>query len=118
MQKFQEWLLNEPQGTQQQEFVQRMRGSIEREKMTAESQIKRVQMQRAASRYGKLEKEDPDAFYDSLQGLGIEKDEYQKWKKGGMKPTSAVQAPDGESYSSTGKPMSIDDHAAAIFGGQ
>lgn len=93
IQKFKEWLVNDPQGTDQQAFVQRMLGSIDREKQTAADQIKRTQFQRTA-RYADLEKSSPDEFYNTLQSNGLDPEEYKQWKKNGFKPMTAVQAPD------------------------
>ena len=93
--KFKEWFTNDPTGTNQQEFVKRMLGSIDREKSTASDQIKRTQLQRTAG-YEDLEKSNPDAFYSVLQSRGIQKEEYDAWKKGGRKSASAVQSADGK----------------------
>lgn len=92
-QKVKEWLVNEPQGLQQQQFVSRMLGSISREKSTASDQIKRTQFQRIG-RYADLEQKNPDGFSNALQSAGIDPQEYQQWKKGGYKPMSAVQTTD------------------------
>ena len=89
-QKLKEWLVNEPQGTAQQEFVRRMMGSVEREKKTAADQMKRTQLQRIA-RYHDLEKTSPDEFYNTIQAAGLDPEEYRQWKAGGMKPIDAVQ---------------------------
>jgi hypothetical protein len=99
-QKLREWLSNDPKGTNQQAFVQRMMGSVEREKQTAADQIKRTQLQRT-QRYSDLEKSSPDEFYNMLQSAGIEPDEYKKWKASGFKPMSAVQKP-GEGPGASG----------------
>lgn len=88
-QKFKEWLVNDPQGTNQQAFVQRMMGSVAREKETAAAQIKRTQLSRLAPFAG-LEKDDPENFGATLQSYGIELGEYEAFKKGGRKPASAV----------------------------
>lgn len=94
-QKVKEWLVNEPQGLQQQAFVNRMLGSITREKSTASDQLKRTQFQRIG-RYGDLEKSNPDEFQNVLQSSGVDPQEYSKWKKGGYKPMTAVQSPEGD----------------------
>lgn len=91
VQKMKEWLTNDPKGTNQQEFVKRMLGSIEREKSTAQDQIKRTQFERIG-RYGDLEKADPDEFVNVLQSAGVDPAEYQAWKKGGFKRQTAVQS--------------------------
>lgn len=95
-QKLMEWLSNDPKGTNQQEFVKRMLGSIDREKSTAADQIKRTQFERIG-RYGDLEKADADEFHNVLQSAGVDPGEYQAFKKGGYKKTSAVQAAEGVS---------------------
>lgn len=91
-QKFKEWFLNAPQGTAQKAFVQRMMGSVDREKQTAADQIKRTQLQRV-SRYADLEKSSPDEFYNTLQSSGLDPEEYKAWVKNGRKPIDAVQKP-------------------------
>ncbi len=90
--KIAEWLTNAPQGTNQQAFVQRMLGSVSREKQTAADQIKRTQFQRIG-RYADLESKNKDQFENTLQSAGVDPDEYRTWKKGGYKPMSAVQNP-------------------------
>lgn len=92
--KLQEWLTNEPQGANQQAFVQRMMGTVEREKATAAEQIRRTQLQRI-QRYADLEKHAPDEFYNVMQSAGVDPEDYKSWKKGGYKAISAVQAPEG-----------------------
>jgi DNA-binding phage protein len=87
--KLQEWLTNNPTGTDQQAFVERMLGSVAREKATAEAQIKREQLRRT-QRYADLEKSNPDAFYNQLEAYGISPEEYQAWKAGGHKAVEAV----------------------------
>lgn len=88
--KLKEWLVNEPTGTNQQEFVKRLLGTIQREKSTASDQIKREQLSITPS-FADLEKSNPQEFYDILEARGITKDEYLEWKKGGRKRKSAVQ---------------------------
>lgn len=93
-QKMREWLINEPQGANQQAFVQRMMGTVAREKATAADQIKRTQLQRSV-RFQDLEKTSPQEFYNQLQAYGISPEEYRAWRKGGHTPLSAVQAQEG-----------------------
>lgn len=90
--KLKEWLANDPQGTNQQAFVARMLGSVEREKATAADQITRTQMQRT-TRFADLEKSVPDDFYNVMQSAGLDPADYKKWKTGGFKPISATQQP-------------------------
>lgn len=91
-QKLTEFLTNNPTGTQQQAFVQRMLGSIAREKQTANSQMNRTRFSRIAS-YADLEKKNPDMFNEVLQSNGVDPLEYKAWKKGGFKAINAVTAP-------------------------
>lgn len=95
--KLKEWLFNDPTGTNQQAFIQRMMESVAREKATAEAQIKREQLRRTP-RYADLEKSSPDAFYNQLEAYGITKEEYDAWKRGGFKAVQPVQG--GESAAS------------------
>lgn len=87
--KLTEFLANNPTGTQQQEFVKRMLGSVAREKETARRQINRTQFGRVAS-YSDLEKTDPEGFADVLRSQGVDPDEYKAWKKGGFQGKDAV----------------------------
>ncbi len=103
-QKLKEWIANDPKGTNQQEFVKRMLGSIDREKSTASDQIKRTQFERIA-RYGDLEKADADEFANVLQSAGVDPEEYRAFKKGGYKRASAVQGAEGGSKG--GDPLGI-----------
>lgn len=92
--KLREWLVNEPTGTGQQEFVKRLSDTVAREKATASDQMKRTQFSRAA-RMSDLEKSSPDAFYNKLESYGLDPEEYKSWRKNGSKPLSAVQGAEG-----------------------
>jgi hypothetical protein len=92
--KLTEFLVNNPQGTQQQAFVKRMLGSIAREKQTAADQINRTQFARIAG-YSDLEKADPVRFGEVLQSQGVDPETYKQWKSSGFKSISAVQKPEG-----------------------
>ena len=89
--KLKEWLTNNPQGMQQQEFVKRMMGTVEREKATTAAQIKRVQFSRIAAFQG-LEKKDPEQFGQVLMSWGVDPQEYQTWKDSGYKQADASKA--------------------------
>jgi hypothetical protein len=82
--KMYEFLSGQPQGTNQQEFVKRMLGTIEREKQTAENQIKITRMSRIAQ-YNDVAEKDPIGFADVLRSWEIEPEEYAAWKKNGYK---------------------------------
>jgi hypothetical protein len=88
-----EFLSNDPKGTNQQAFVDRMMGTVQREKATASQQVKRVVMQRAVP-YQDLEKTNPDQFYNTLESNGVSREEWKAWRSGGYKQMSAVQSPD------------------------
>lgn len=93
-QKTVEWMTNKPQGLQQRAFVERMLGSIEREKNTMGDQIRRTQLSRI-SQFQDIEKTHPQDFYDTLASWDIVPDDWKAYRKGGFKPTSAVQKPEG-----------------------
>ncbi len=100
--KLKEWLTNEPTGTNQQAFVKRLLGTIEREKATVSDQMKRIKYERAG-RYSDLEKTDQARFKNALEDADIDPDEYDKWRKGGKKAISAVQGAEGGDKNIAGK---------------
>lgn len=69
--KLKEWLLNDPQGTNQIEFVKRMAETVERERQVAGNQIKNAQVQRLSA-YNKLKKADPERYKQVLNAYGID----------------------------------------------
>lgn len=108
-QKIKEWLTNEPQGTQQQKFVERMLGSISREKATAADQMKRTRFQRI-SQYSDVEKNNPQEWENLLQSYEVDPAEYRAWKKGGHKKMSAVQGAEGAKGGGDALDALIDKH--------
>ncbi len=68
--KFKEWLLNEPTGLDQTEFVKKMAATVDREHQTIEDQLRQAQVQRLSA-HGKLKKEDPDSYNQVLTSYGI-----------------------------------------------
>lgn len=83
-QKWKEWLINEPQGLQQQKFVSRMLDDVRREKSVMGKQLLRDAVQKV-SKYDALRKKDPTRWSDIVQSWGINPDDYDAWKKGGFK---------------------------------
>lgn len=84
VQKFKEWLTNEPQGLQQQKFVERMMNDVRREKDVASAQLLRDARPKIAA-FEHLEKADPSKWSDVLNSWGISPDAYKEWKKSGFK---------------------------------
>jgi hypothetical protein len=98
--KLKEYLVNDPQGMNQQAFVKRMLGSIEREKETSRRQMDRVRFQRLA-RYDDVRKHAPDEWENQVRSYGIQPEDYDAWKKGGYKSIDASAPPEnaGGGYS-------------------
>jgi flagellar biosynthesis/type III secretory pathway chaperone len=94
--KLKQWLMNEPTGLNQKEFVNRIMGTISREKATAADQIKRAQYTRIAP-FKNLQDADPERFNDVLLSSGVDPKEYSDWELNGHKSISAVQQPEGSS---------------------
>lgn len=109
--KMAEWLLNSPRGLQQQEFVNRILGTVQREKDTAEEQMNRVRFSRIA-KYADLENKNPSAFQSILQSNHVDPVKYQDWKDNGYQFKSAVQGPDGHKKhgqpAGKGNPLGLD----------
>lgn len=90
--KFKEWFTNEPTGTDQQEFVKRMMGSVAREKATAAEQLIRTKLSRTQG-FSDVEKAHPQEYENIMRSHGVDPERYKTWKAGGFKPFSAVQSP-------------------------
>jgi hypothetical protein len=90
--KMYEFLSGNPKGTNQQAFVQRMMGTIENEKRTAQAQINKTRFSRIAQ-YKDVEAADPVGFNDVLRSWEINPDEYHSWKQGGYKQPDVAKAP-------------------------
>lgn len=69
--KLKEWLLNDPQGTNQIEFVKRMAETVDRERQIAQNQVKNAQVQRLSA-YDKLKRSDPERYKQVLNSYGID----------------------------------------------
>lgn len=68
--KFKEWLTNNPTGTGQQEFVKRMAETVSREKDIALAQVQKAQRQRLSA-YGKFKEADPDTYNQIIGSYGL-----------------------------------------------
>lgn len=90
-QKLAEFLSNNPKGTQQGAFVDRILGSISREKETARDQMNRVRFSRISG-FSDVQRKSPEDFDNVLRSNDVDPDEYNAWVKGGYKPISAVQS--------------------------
>jgi hypothetical protein len=84
-----EFLTNNPQGTNQQEFVKRMMGTVQNERNTAEAQIKKTRMQRIAQ-FEDVKEGDTNKFNNILQSWEIDPNEYDAWKASGFKKIEPV----------------------------
>jgi hypothetical protein len=72
--KMQEWLTNNPTGTDQLAFVKRMAETVAREKEVAISAIKKVQISRLAQ-FNHLKEKDPKQYQNVLSSWGLSEDE-------------------------------------------
>lgn len=81
--KLKEWLMNDPTGTDQVKFVQRMAETVEREREIAQGQVKAAQIQRLSA-YDKLKGRDPERYQQLLNSYGIEESDMDE--KGRYKP--------------------------------
>ncbi len=69
-QAFKEWLMNDPQGTNQQEFVKRMADTVQREQEVARGQVQKAQKARLSA-YGKFKDADPDTYNSIMNSYGL-----------------------------------------------
>jgi len=100
VQKLKEWLVNEPQGLNQQKFVQRMYNDVKREADTMYNQL----MEKGSKKISKYndiinnlegldeqEKQDIQQQYnDIITSRGIDLNDYNTWKKGGFKKKDVI----------------------------
>jgi len=111
--KLKQFLTNNPEGMNQKKFVDRIAGTIEREKNTMAEQMKRAQFARISA-YSDLADVYPQRFNESLLSNNIDPEEYAAWKAGGSKTISAVQKPEG---SVVAAPVKIKKGEVHDFGG-
>lgn len=69
--KLKEWLVNDPQGTNQIAFVQRMAETIERERNLAQDQVKSAQKKRLSA-YSEFKKKNPERYDMILRAYGLD----------------------------------------------
>lgn len=70
VQKLKSWLLNDPQGLDQQAFTSKMLETINREADLAHDQMKGIQVQRLGA-HRRLKEMDPDAYGEILDRYGV-----------------------------------------------
>lgn len=109
-QKMKEWLLNDPQGAEQQNFVKRMAETVEREKALAEEQLNKVREQRLTS-HSKLAKQDPETYKAILKGYGLNPEDYDQ--NGLRKNKQAPQTNKPSAVPAAAHPMANDAKAWA-----
>lgn len=108
-QKLKAWLINEPQGANQQAFLKYMSDSVDRQGRVAADNVKKAQMSLAGSgAYKKLKELDPDTFNQNLTSFYLdpeELDEKGQYKpKGGPTPQGGASVgPYGETTEKDGK---------------
>lgn len=72
------WLINKPEGREQQEFIKNMYKTILTEKSVAEQQVKRAQLEAFMSS-DDLREKDEDKFERKLNARGLTMDEYNQF---------------------------------------
>lgn len=85
-----EWLTNNPKGSDQMKFVDRVHSGIEREMATVQTQMDRTRMSRIAT-FDPWIQRNPEQARNMMMSYGINPDEYQKYKDNGFKQETAVQ---------------------------
>jgi len=70
-QSLKEWLSNNPQGSGQEAFVQRMEETVAREKALAQKQMRQYQIEGLAA-HSSLKKRNPDLYNSILRSKGID----------------------------------------------
>lgn len=85
-----EWLTNNPRGTDQMNFVNRVHSGIEREMATTQSQMDRTRLQRISTFDPWIER-NPEQARNMMMSYGINPEDYQKYKDNGFKQESAIQ---------------------------
>jgi hypothetical protein len=90
--KLAEWLTNNPTGTKQRAFVERMMNTVRRERQVAENQVQKTRYQRIAQ-YQDVKDADPEGYAEVLRSWGVEPSDYEDWVKGGHKDIDPVTKP-------------------------
>ncbi len=97
--KIAEWLANDPKGTQQQKFVQRMLNDVKREKQVMQNQVYDYLIKKVP-KYNILREKFPNDWEDIVRAQGINPERYDKWRKGGFKRNDVVGVFDLQSMDS------------------
>lgn len=87
--KLAEWLTNDPKGTQQQKFVQRMLNDVRREKQVTQNQVYDYLIKKV-SKYNTIREKYPSDWEDIIRSQGINPEKYDSWRKGGYKKNDVV----------------------------
>lgn len=87
--KLAEWLTNDPKGTQQQKFVQRMLNDVRREKQVTQNQVYDYLIKKV-SKYNTIREKYPSDWEDIIRSQGINPERYDAWRKGGYKKNDVV----------------------------
>ena len=90
--KIKEWALNNPEGTQQGKFLERIMGTVQREKSTAQNQIAREMYQKLAL-FPELN--DKPIVDDWLRANEVDPVAYHKWIADGMPAIQVVPKAEG-----------------------
>jgi len=78
--KLKEWLFNSPYGLNNQDFVNRMKETVSREKDIMRSQLKDAQYANLAN-YEDLKEKNPTKYQNILNGRNLDLDEHEYFKK-------------------------------------
>lgn len=87
--KLAEWLTNNPKGTQQQAFVQRMVNDVRREVQVSNNQIYDMLLKKVP-KYNTLREKFPNDWEEIIRSQGINPEAYDAWRKGGFKKNDVV----------------------------
>lgn len=74
------WFLNQPQGREQQEFIQRLLHNATAQKDLYDNQIKLAQLQEVPG-YEDIRRDSPELFEAVLNSRGLDSETYDKFKK-------------------------------------
>lgn len=88
--KLTEWLVNEPQGLNQQKFVQRMLDDVRREKQVFQGQVMKFARSKVA-KYKSLIEKYPEETSDILRSFNVDPEAYAKWKDSGFKDQPPIE---------------------------
>lgn len=94
VQRMKEWLENNPQGLNQQKFVERMLNDVRREKQVFQGQVMKFARSKVA-KYSDLLKKYPEETNDILKSFNVDPEAYAQWKSNGFKDSPPIELSGG-----------------------